>query len=72
MIRDKIGYVEGYEQTVDDYPVASNEMLLKSPNLGFTNKQKKISFAEEFANRKKNIPGPGRLDQANWNKMKFE
>ena len=29
MIRDKLGYVEGYDWTVDDYPVASNEMLLK-------------------------------------------
>ena len=61
MIKEQLGFNEEFEQTVDDYPVASNEMLLKSPNLGFTIKSKKISFAEEFAHRKKNIPGPGRL-----------
>jgi hypothetical protein len=47
-------------------------MLLKLPRGGLQNKRKKISFAEEFANRKKGIPGPGRINQVNWAKEKYD
>ena len=44
MLRDQLGILE---QGIEDYPLPSNEMLLKEPRLvAATNREKKVSYAE--------------------------
>ena len=51
---------------VKNYIIPNNDILMKKPKNGKTDKAKKISFIEQAILKKKNIPGPTYLKVEQW------